>query len=57
MCLLQVRSNIQAAKEALGAEQSQNQQEEDRVLHEVQEMLKPIKNMTWPSGRPENNKE
>ena len=57
MCLLQVRSNIQAAKEALGVEHSQNQHKEDRVLHEVQEMLKPIKNMTWPSGRPENNTE
>lgn len=57
MGLLQVRSNIQAAKEALGGEHSQNQREEDRVLHEVQEILKPIKNMTWPSGRPENNEE
>jgi len=55
--LLQVRSNIQAAKEALGIEHAQNQHKEDRVLHEVQEMLKPIKNMTWPSGRPENNTE
>lgn len=56
-CLLQVRSNIQAAKEALGIEHAQNQHKEDRVMHEVQEMLKPIKNMTWPSGRPENNTE
>ena len=37
--------------------QSEAQGKEDQVQHEVEEMLKPIKNMTWPSGRPENNKD
>lgn len=53
----EVRSNVQAAKEALHVVQSETQSEEDRVLREVEEMLKPVKNMTWPSGRPENNRE
>ena len=56
-CDGQVQSNVQAAKEALGIEQSTTTQEEDRVLQEVEKMLKPIKNLTWPSGREENNKE
>lgn len=53
----EVQSNVQAAKEALGLVRSEKQQEEDRVLQEVEKMLQPIKNLTWPSGRPENNKE
>ena len=52
-----MQSNVQAAKEALGIVQSETQQEENRVLQEVEKMLQPIKNLTWPSGRPENNKD
>jgi hypothetical protein len=25
------------------------------VLEKVKEILKPVKNVTWPSGKPENN--
>lgn len=53
--LTQVQSNVQAAKEALGLVQSDTQSKEDAVLREVEEMLKPVKNLTWPSGRPKNN--
>lgn len=52
---LQVQSNVQAAKEALGVVESDTQGREDAVLREVEEMLKPVKNLTWPSGRPKNN--
>lgn len=51
----QVQSNVQAAKEALGLVQSETQSQEDAVLKEVDKMLKPIKNTTWPSGRSKNN--
>lgn len=54
---VQVQSNVQAAKEALGLVQSETQSEEEKVLNEVQKILQPIKNMTWPSGRPENSQE
>ena len=52
---VQVQRNVQAAKEALGLLQSETQHAEDAVLKQVVDMLKPIKNMTWPSGRPKNN--
>lgn len=52
-----MKSNVAAAKEALGIVQSAAQQDEDRVLKEVEQILQPIKNTTWPSGREENNKE
>ena len=56
-CLcIQVQSNVQAAKESLGLLKSEAQSREDAVLKEVEEMLKPVKNLTWPSGRPKNNK-
>ena len=51
----QVQRNIQAAKEALGLVKSETQGREDAVLREVEQMLKPVKNLTWPSGRPKNN--
>lgn len=51
----QVQSNVQAAKEALGLVKSDTQSKEDAVLRKVEEMLKPVKNLTWPSGRPKNN--
>ena len=28
---------------------------DETLLREVQDILKPVHNMTWPSGRPENN--
>lgn len=28
---------------------------DETSLHEVQDILKPVHNLTWPSGRPENN--
>ena len=51
----QVQANVQAAKEALGLLKSDTQSKEDAVLKKVAEMLKPIKNVTWPSGRPKNS--
>ena len=53
--LPQVQHNVQAAKEALEVVKSDTQGREDAVLREVEEMLKPVKNLTWPSGRPKNN--
>lgn len=55
--MLQVKRNVQAAKEALGLAKAQDESKEEAVLREVQSILKPIKNQTWPSGRPENSQE
>ena len=54
---VQVRSNVATALDALGVSQGSNfnAQLEGEVLVEVQDILKPIKDKTWPSGRPENN--
>lgn len=51
----QVRFNVQAALEGLGLVPSDTRQKEEQVLREVQDILRPVMNRTWPSGRPENN--
>jgi L-galactose dehydrogenase len=53
----QVRANVQTVLDALGVTQEGNfnAQLEGEVLQEVQDILKPIKDKTWPSGRQENN--
>ena len=55
--VVQVRANVQTALEALGVTTGSNfnAQLDGEVLREVQDILKPIKDKTWPSGRPENN--
>ena len=46
--MLQVYINVETAVTPLTAE-------EKDVLAGVQNILAPIHNVTWPSGRPENN--
>ena len=50
-----MRFNVQAALEGLGLVPSDTRQKEEQVLREVQDILRPVMNRTWPSGRPENN--
>ena len=40
-----IRENIRQLEESL----------DETLLREVQEILQPVHNLTWPSGRPENN--
>lgn len=47
---VQVRENV---KTAIEVEQSASIDEE--LLQQVEQILQPVKNMTWPSGREENN--
>ena len=51
----EVRSNVQAALEATGVAKSPDAELERSVLSEVEKVLEPVMNTTWPSGRPENN--
>lgn len=46
---------MQAALEGLGLAPSASRQAEEEALQGVHEILKPVMNTTWPSGRPENN--
>ena len=46
--MLQVYVNVETAVTPLTAE-------EKGVLAGVQNILAPVHNITWPSGRPENN--
>ncbi len=48
IAMLQVYMNVETAQSPLTAE-------EKDVLAEVQKILAPVHNVTWPSGRPENN--
>lgn len=59
-----VRANIATTLEALNlsqeqseglAEHSSQQWRAECVVQEVQRILAPVKDATWPSGRPENN--
>ncbi|EFJ19954.1 hypothetical protein SELMODRAFT_153099 [Selaginella moellendorffii] len=43
----QVHDNVKAAEELESVDQ--------KLLDEVKEILAPVKNKTWPSGKPENN--
>lgn len=55
--VLQVKRNVAAAKEALGLAQAQDESKDKEILQEVERILQPIKNQTWPSGRPQNSQE
>jgi hypothetical protein len=52
---VQVRFNVQAALEGLGLAASDSRQTEEEALQGVRDILQPVMNTTWPSGRPENN--
>lgn len=58
MCTEQeVVGNVQVVLEAVGAQPTAAdaaKQYKEAVEH-VQAILAPVKDMTWPSGRPENN--
>jgi len=47
----EVRENVKTAMEV---EQGLADIDE-ALLQQVEQILQPVKNMTWPSGRPENN--
>jgi L-galactose dehydrogenase len=50
MCSVeQVHRNIQAVKD------EKNIAQDKETLQEVEAILKPVKNLTWPSGKAENN--
>jgi len=52
MCTVQeVEHNVEAAKRAVSPEWSKN----EHILAQVQKILEPVHNVTWPSGFPENN--
>jgi hypothetical protein len=51
MHFLQVRENVKTAMEM---EQGLAHIDE-ALLQQVEQILQPVKNITWPSGRPENN--
>jgi L-galactose dehydrogenase len=47
---MQVQENVQAAIEV-----EQGAKYDEELLKEVEKVLKPVKNLTWSSGRDENN--
>mmetsp|Transcript_34547 Transcript_34547/g.88384 ORF Transcript_34547/g.88384 Transcript_34547/m.88384 type:complete len:364 (-) Transcript_34547:263-1354(-) len=51
----QVALNVQTALQALGSEPEENAEKNTEVLAQVKEVLAPVKGVTWPSGKPENN--
>ncbi|GAB4819507.1 hypothetical protein N2152v2_006553 [Parachlorella kessleri] len=51
----QVNENVESVLQALGLVPNPQQQLEQEVLQEVEQILQPVRDMTWPSGRPENN--
>lgn len=51
----QVNENCDAVLQALGVVENDNKAVEDKVLSEISQVLAPVKNMTWPSGRANNN--
>lgn len=51
----QVASNVATALQALGLQESPDAAAEAAALREVESILKPVQDITWPSGRPENN--
>jgi hypothetical protein len=51
-----VRANVTAVLQALGAEaaDSSTARQEQKALQEVERILAPVKDLTWASGKPEN---
>jgi L-galactose dehydrogenase len=52
-----VRANVQAVLQALGCDPNSTADAaaEKAALSEVERILAPVKNITWQSGKPENN--
>jgi len=52
-----VQSNVSAVLQALGVEpgSTPNAGAEQAALAEVSRILAPVKNISWASGKPENN--
>lgn len=53
-----VHANVQAVLQALGCSNSVSTADaaaEKAALSEVHRILAPVKNITWASGKPENN--
>lgn len=51
----QVAINVTATLQALGVQQNPNADAEAAAMSEIRSIVAPVLNMTWPSGRPENN--
>lgn len=51
----QVHANVQTTLEAVGLVETPDSDKEAAVLQEIQRILGSIKDVCWPSGRPENN--
>jgi L-galactose dehydrogenase len=51
-----VQANVQAVLQALGVDPSSpaDAAAEKAAFAEVERILAPVKNITWPSGRPDN---
>lgn len=50
LCSMQVQENVKAAIEV-----EQGAKYDEELLEEVEKVLQPVKNLTWSSGRDENN--
>ncbi len=50
-----VHANVTAALQALGIEPSPHASKEAAVLQEVQRILAPVKDVSWPSGRQDSS--
>lgn len=51
----QVRANVRTALQALGLEENADKEKENEALAAVIKILEPVRNVSWPSGRTENN--
>ena len=51
----QVNENCDATLQGLGLMESPNKEDEVEALEKIKEVLTPVMDVTWPSGRPENN--
>uniref|UniRef100_A0A7S0WRT9 NADP-dependent oxidoreductase domain-containing protein n=1 Tax=Chlamydomonas leiostraca TaxID=1034604 RepID=A0A7S0WRT9_9CHLO len=51
----EVAQNVEAVSRALGVVDDPHAELDAQVLAEVQQILAPVHNVTWPSGRPDNN--
>lgn len=49
-----VHANVRTVLEALDVQPSETAKSEAKVLEEVERILVPVKDLTWPSGRAEN---
>lgn len=49
-----VHANVGTVLEALNVQPSETGKSEAKVLEEVERILVPVKDLTWPSGRAEN---